>query len=58
MLYLAATKGNNRQMSIQQNFYLFKFCMIYGSQSKAFEHVEKALGKNTLIKRSGVFGWL
>ena len=32
--------------------------MLYGSQSKAFEHVERALGKNTLIKRSGVFGWL
>ena len=29
--------------------------MLYGSQSKAFEHVERALGKNTLIKRSGVF---
>ena len=26
------------------------------SQSKAFDHVERALGKNTLIKRSGVFG--
>ena len=28
------------------------------SQSKAFGHVERALGKNTQIKRSGVFGWL
>ena len=28
------------------------------SQSKAFDHVERALGKNTLIERSGVLGWL
>ena len=27
------------------------------SQSKTFEHVERALGKHTQIYRSGVFGW-
>ena len=32
---------------------VFKFCMLYGSQSKVFEHV-----KNTPINRSGVFDWL
>ena len=42
-------------LSIQQKMYLSFVCFIIG---KAFEHVERTLGKNTTIKKSDVCGWL